>query len=177
MKGNLEVPRRGVLLFVAPIAVLIAVGMFLFFASDEWTPGRILVQIGFTAIAIGLVVATVSPRQGWWGLRLVTFTIFAAYLAYLVYELWFSGRELTVTQRQSQATPFNSILGFLFFGVPCLIYTLWGSTWGRLGYVEPEKATRTDVVVYLLARGAAALMFGLSILVLVVGIWRAIGHG
>ena len=157
---------------MTPIAALIAVGMFLFFAGDEWTFGRIITQIGFSAIAVGLVVATVSPRHGWWGLRLVTFTIFAAYLAYLIYELWYSGEGLTITQRQSQATPFNSILGFLFFGVPCLIYTLWGSTWGRLGYVDPEKVTRTDVVVYLLARLAAALFLGLSILVVVVGVGR-----
>src|SRR5262245_45076141 len=115
MGGNLEVPRRGVLLFVTPIAVLVAVGMFFFFASVDWTIARVVVEIGFAAIAVGLTVATIAPRRGWWGLRLVTFTIFSAYLGYLIHQLWFSGEALSVPERESQATPFNSILGFLFF--------------------------------------------------------------
>lgn len=173
VNGNLETPRRGVLLFVTPLAVLLAVFMFFFFSTDEWTTERVIGQLGFTAIAVGLVIATVAPERGAWGIRIVTFTIFLAYLFYLIYELWFSGQELSVSIRRSQSTPFNSILGFLFFGVPCLVYTLWGSTWGRLGHTEPEQTTRTDVMVYLIAWVAQALFLGLSTLVIIVGVWRS----
>jgi len=147
--------------------------MFFFFATDEWTTARVISQVGFTAIALGLVVATIAPSKGAWGIRVVTFTIFAAYLFYLIYEFWFSGQELSISARRSQASPFNSILGFLFFGVPCLLYTLWGSTWGRLGRVSPEQTTRTDILVFLFAWAAQILFLGLSALVVVVGIWRS----
>lgn len=173
MNRNLETPRRGVLLLVTPLATLVAVFMFFFFASDEWTTARVVAQIGFSAIALGLVVATVDPAKGAWGLRVVTFTIFAAYLFYLIHEFWFSGQELTISPRRSQASPFNSVLGFLFFGVPCLVYTLWGSTWGRLGHLAPERATRTDIAVFLCAWAARILFLGLSALVVIVGLWRS----
>jgi hypothetical protein len=169
MGGNPETPRRGVLLFVTPLAVLNAAVVFLL--TDEWPISLALVEVGFTAIAFGLVVATVAPRRGAWGIRVVTLTIFLAYLSYLIYELWFSEQELAVSP-PAKSTPFNAILGFLFFGVPCLIYTLWGSTWGRLGYVESGSANRTDVIVYLIAWGAQILFLTLSVLVVVVGIWR-----
>jgi hypothetical protein len=173
MNGNLETPRRGVLLFVTPLAVLFAVFMFFFFSTDEWTTARVIGQVGFTAIALGLVAATVAPSKGAWGIRVVTFTIFAAYLSYLIYEFWFSGQEMAISTRRSQASPFNAILGFLFFGIPCLIYTLWGSTWGRVGHVNPERTTRTDRVVFLVAWTAQVLFLGLSALVVIVGIWRS----
>jgi len=35
MNANPETPRRGVLYFVTPLAVLVAAFMFFFFASDE----------------------------------------------------------------------------------------------------------------------------------------------
>jgi hypothetical protein len=170
---NLETPRRGVLLFVTPLAVLFAAFMFLFFASDEWTAARVIGQVAFTAIALGLLVATIAPSRGAWGIRVVTFTIFAAYLSYLLYEFWFSGQQLSISPRRSQATPFNAILGFLFFGVPCLIYTLWGSTWGRLGHTAPRAATRADVIVFLVAWVAQVLFLALSALVVVVGVWSS----
>lgn len=170
---NLETPRRGVLLFVTPVAVLIAMFMFVFFSADEWTPARAIGQVGFTAVALGLVVATVAPSRGGWGIRVVTFTIFAAYLLYLIHEFWFSGQELAISTRISQPSPFNSILGFLFFGIPCLLYTLWGSTWGRLGHVSPGRATRSDRVVFVVAWVAQAVFLCLSALVVIAGIWRS----
>jgi len=171
--GNLETPRRGVLLLVTPLAVLIAVFMFVFFSADEWTPARAMGQVGFTAIALGLLIATVAPSRGAWGIRVVTFTIFAAYLSYLMHEFWFSGQELAISTERSQPSPFNSILGFLFFGIPCLLYTLWGSTWGRLGHVRPDSTTRMDRVVFLVAWTAQVLFLGLSALVVIAGIWRS----
>lgn len=48
--------------------------MFFFFATDEWTPGRIIGQIGFTAIAFGLLVATLAPN----GLKNVAMNLRAA---------------------------------------------------------------------------------------------------
>ena len=175
MNANPESPRRGVLYFVTPLAVLVAAFMFFFFASEEWTPARVIFQVALSALAFGLVVATVAPKKGWWGVRIVTFTIFIAYLWYLIDMLWISGQELEVTGRRSEATPFNAILGFLFFGVPCLLYTLWGSTWGRLGRASPEETTRTDIFMYWIAWAAQVLFLGLSALVVITAITKTFG--
>ena len=175
MSENLEVPRRGVLLWVTPIAVIVTAFMYVYFDSYEWTTGPIVFQVALSAMTAGLLVATIWPDKGWWGLRIVAFVIFAAYLWYLIDMLWLSGQELTVTGRRSQATPFNAILGFLFFGVPCLLYTMWGSTWGRLGYRPPEKITRTDKVMYGIAWGAQALFLALSALVVITALVRLLG--
>lgn len=175
MGENSESPRRGVLLWVTPIAVAVTAFMYVYFDSYEWTTAQVVLQVALTAVSFGLLVATVSPRKGWWGLRVVTFVIFAAYLWYLIDMLWLSGEELEVTGRRSDATPFNALLGFLFFGVPCLLYTMWGSTWGRLGHVPPEETTRTDIVMYGIAWAAQALFLILSALVIGIGLLRTLG--
>ncbi len=167
MNKNPEAPRRGVLLFVTPMAILIAVFMYIFFSSDEWTTPRVIGQVIFTALAIGLLVATISPEKGWWGIRLVTFIIFITYFSYLIDQLWLTDQALDFPDRKSQATPFNSILGFLTFGIPCLIYTLWGSTWGRLGTVEPENIKRSDIVVFYVAWGSQLLLLLLSVMLVI----------
>ena len=175
MNENLESPRRGVLLWVTPIAVVVTAFMYVYFDSYEWTTPQIFLQVALTAVSFGLVVATTSPGKGWWGLRIVTFVIFGPYLWYLIDMLWLSGEELEVTGRRSDATPFNAILGFLFFGVPCLLYTMWGSTWGRLGHSSPEETTRTDVVMYRIAWAAQALFLILCGLVVLTGLVRMLG--
>ena len=171
---NLETPRRGVLLFVTPLAILIAAIMFLFF-SDDWTAGRIIGEVVFVAIALGLLAATVAPQRGAWGIRLVTFILFLVYLGYLLYEFLFSGQQLELSGRP-EPSPFKALLGFLFFGIPCLLYTMWGSTWGRLGHVKPSAATTSDRVVYLVAWGAQILFLLLSAVAIVAVIFRSIEY-
>lgn len=175
MSQNLEVPRRGVLLWVTPIAVVLTAFMYVYFDSYEWEPGPIIVQVALSAISVGLVVATIWPEKGWWGIRVVAFVIFAAYLWYLIDMIWLSGQAIEITERRSQATPFNAILGFLFFGIPCFLYTMWGSTWGRLGHRSSEDVTRIDIFTYYIAWAAQALFLALSSLIVITGLVRSFG--
>jgi hypothetical protein len=172
--ANAESPRRGVLWFAAPAMMLFTAFMYLFFDQRGGWPISEIVFVGVcAAMSFGLVMALINATKFWWGLRIVTFIIFAAYLAYLLHEFWFTSQPLEVTPRRSAATPFNAILGFLFFGVPCLLYSFWGSTWGKLGHAKPENVTRWDIANFYLAWGAQWLFLILSVVAVVVGLWRS----
>lgn len=59
--------------------------------------------------------------------RIVSGIVALAFGAYLVHECFldFDG-DWGWGKGRSQATPLNSILGFLVFGLPCLLYTVLG---------------------------------------------------
>lgn len=52
----------------------------------------------------------------------------------------------------------------LWFGA--VLYTLWGSPWGKLGAADPRKVTRSDFLVLKLAIYARWLSLGMTLLVL-----------
>ena len=164
---NAEIPTRVVLWFATAGMLVFTVFMYFFFDQRGWGTRDVVFIAASGALTLGLAVTLIDARRLWWGMRLVTFIIFAAYLFYLLYEFWWSGKELELTAQRSAATPFNSILGFLFFGIPCLIYTFWGSTWGKLGHEQPEGVTRSDVITYYLAWGAQWLFLALSALAVI----------
>ena len=170
---NAETPKRSVLWFASGGMVLFTSFMYLFFDQRGWTT-RDVVFIGIAgAMTLGLIITLVDAKRFWWGMRLVTFIIFAAYLSYLLYEFWWSGKALELTARRSAASPFNSVLGFLFFGVPCLLYTFWGSTWGKLGHAQPQNVTRSDIFTFYIAWGAQWLFLLLSALAVAAALMRS----
>ncbi len=62
-----------------------------------------------------------------WAIRIVTGLIFTGYLCYLIYEWGFDTEKgLGLGSRRSEATPINSLLGFLIIGLPCLWFTVLG---------------------------------------------------
>jgi hypothetical protein len=159
---NAEIPKRSVLWVASGGMFLFTFVMYLFFDQRGWT-ARDMMFIGVSGVmTLGLIVTLIDAKRFWWGMRLVTFIIFATYLSYLLYEFAWSGKVLEITTSRGEASPFNSVLGFLFFGVPCLLYTFWGSTWGKLGHERPEKVSRSDVVNFYIAWGAHWLFFILS---------------
>lgn len=80
----------------------------LFLLIGLWTKGRIQ-KISFRVLA-GLVGA--------------------AYLAYLVFEFWYSEKPFRLGGSQAGDSPKNALLGFLVLGVPCL----WFAVSGRFPY-------------------------------------------
>jgi hypothetical protein len=82
-------------------------------------------------IGCALVVLSIAGLLALWGVkhvgRIVTGLIGGGYAAYLIHECFvdFDGNWGWRSKR-SETTPVNSILGFMIFGVPCLIYTIFG---------------------------------------------------
>lgn len=78
-----------------------------------------------------LVILCVAGFLALWGVpfvgRLVSGIIALAFGWYLVEECFISfDGDWRVGGKRSQTSPINSILGFVVFGVPCLIYTVFG---------------------------------------------------
>ncbi len=92
---------------------------------DDWNPTKAIVAAGWSACCILAVPAIYDARRFWWAARAVTAIIFACYLSYLVSELLLSGDSLAPTRR-SEASPFNSVVGFFVIGLPALWYTIFG---------------------------------------------------
>ena len=168
---NAQTPRRGVLVGITPFVVLTTVFMYFFFDQQGWSTSGVVFEAVLVLICICLILTIVDAREFWWAPRMLTFIVFATYLSYLLYEFWFTQKPLNPTLRGD--TPFRSILGFLVFGVPCLLYTFWGSTWGKLGHAEPENVDRWDIATFYLARGAKWLFTALSVFALVATLWKA----
>lgn len=91
------------------------------------TPQGILVLAGLEFIGLFLLL-------GLWtrgaiqiiAFRVVTGFVVIAYLAYLIYEIFISGTPLTIDGARSEASPKNSLIGFVLIGLPCLWFTLFG---------------------------------------------------
>ena len=164
--SNSEVPRRGLLWFAA-IAVLLFTGvMYFFFGQTGWTRFSIGLEIVTGTIAVALLLTLINSQRYWWALRLVTFTIFVLCFWYLVDECYIQRKPLG-PGNPGDASPFNAIRAFLFFGVPCLLYTLWGSPWGKLGQSQPQKITKADVATFQLARASRWACLVLTLLAVV----------
>jgi hypothetical protein len=168
---NAEVPSRGVLWFAAPAMILFTAFMAFFFNDRGWRridAGFVLVS---AAVSLGLLLTLVNARRYWWGLRLVTFIIFALYFYYLVDECFIQHKPLQIGS-PGETSPYNAVLGFLFFGLPSLIYTLWGSVWGKLGHQHPQQVTRLDVLTWQLMRYSRWLFLALMLALVVTAALR-----
>jgi hypothetical protein len=161
MGRNAEGMERKGTFVLASLALLMAA--FFYAAFDEWTLPRIIFLAALAVVALGLGVYAASPTKGWWGLRVVTFVIASACLWYVMYLSLLQPAPSTIEGQKGVATPFNALMGFFFFGVPCLVYTLWGTTMGRVTDPEAERLTRGDWAVFYLSWGCLTVycVFGL----------------
>ena len=95
------------------------------------------------AIGLALVVACIAGLLALWGVRhagrIVTGLIGSGYAAYIYHQCFveFDG-DWGWGASRAETTPINSILGFLVFGVPCLIYTIFGRFTIRRPKAEPR---------------------------------------
>jgi hypothetical protein len=173
MMKNAEIPRPWILWLLTPMMMLSTYFVFLH-SSDQWSLSSVLVVSIFVLMSVGLLVASLVPDKGRWGIRLVAFLIFLAYFAYLVAEFIFEFKTFELAGDRSEPSPFNALLGFLLFGIPCLNYSIWGSVWGRVGHQDVVELTLKDVIAYHLMRGAYWLFAILSTVASVFIIWQAL---
>jgi hypothetical protein len=167
-----NVPRRGVLWF-AVIALGLCTGfMALFFAQRGWHAA----DVGFVAVCsivtLALLATLMNAARYWWAMRVVTFIIFSLSFWYLIDEA-FINRHPEQIGNPGEVSTFNAIRGFLFFGLPSLLYTLWGSTWGKLGTPKPTAVTNADILILRLAIYGRWLFLALTVLTLAVALLKS----
>ena len=154
----------GILAFLMTLGAWI---LYALFSSEAWTTARVIGQVAFVVAAIGLFVATASQALG---LRIVAFVIFAGYLCVLIAEFVVEARPVAITGG-TKSSPLGALLGFLSVGIPCLLYSMRGYTWGKPARERPAGATRAEVVAYL-AWGAHIFFLALSALVSLAVLWK-----
>ena len=122
--------------------VLILVGVVIAFQIDNTLKeGRIAGTVFCVLFCLvcfcGLLALWGVPYVG----RIVTASIAISYIGYMFSEFFidFDGDWGGGAQR-SDTTPINAILGFIVFGLPCLIYTILG----RFSFKPEEEIFEED---------------------------------
>jgi hypothetical protein len=142
--------------------------MALFFSQSGWTTAAMAFVAICTAATVGLLLTLVNAARFWWAMRVVTLIMFATVFWSLISSA-FGQREL---HEHDDLSSFDAIRAFLFFGLPSLLYTLWGSTWGKLGHDRPDNPTRADVVVLRMAIIGRWVFLALTLVVAVAAYLR-----
>lgn len=153
-----NVPRRGVLWF-GVIGALLLTGLLAFtFQQGGWTAPRIGALAVLLLLALSLILTLMDAARFWWGMRVVTCIVFAATLGNLL------DAALLAPGRQHADGFGLAFRGFLIFGLPALVYTLWGSIWGNVGLGQRKLITRADVAVFRLVYYGRWLFVALTLI-------------
>jgi hypothetical protein len=147
--------------------------MYLFFDERGWSAVDIAFEAVLVLICACLVLTLINQRAFWWAPRIVAFIIFASYLGYLASELL--TQPFVVPHSPGAANPINAILGFCFFGIPCLLYALSGSTIGPIAArTDSSEVNAKDILYLRIASAAKWLFLVVSFLVVATGVTRAL---
>jgi uncharacterized membrane protein len=103
---------------LTPVLALCAVVLPL--VVREWNATSVFWVISIEILLVTLILSLYSPVRFRWASRFVTAIVFCAYLAYVIDEIFWSGKSLMDTEASAR----NAILGFIVIGLPCLWYTL-----------------------------------------------------
>lgn len=160
-----NVPRRGILWFGLVTMLLFTALMAVFFNQSGWHAPQLLFVGVCGAITVGLGLVLVDASRFSWLMRVATFVVFAVFFWYVVNE-GFIHRQSSSIGDPGAPSFFNAVRGFLLFGLPSLLYTLWGSPWGKLGASDPRQVTRSDFLILKVAIYARWLALGMTLLVL-----------
>lgn len=108
----------GLLLLISLITLLI---------NEQWRSASVVALLEFSFVLLGLSLW--SPKKFWVASRLLTAIVFLFMLLWFLDEVVFgekSLRSLTVWELIKGDPPANVLKGFIFVGIPCLLYTCWG---------------------------------------------------
>ena len=153
-----NVPRRAVLWFGVVGALLLTALLAFAFQQGGWTAARVAGLAVLLLLALGLSLTLLDAARFWWGMRVVTCIVFAA-------TLWNLLDAALLARSRPHADGFGlAFRGFLIFGLPALVYTLWGSIWGNVGLGHRKLITRADVAVFRLVYYGRWLFVALTLI-------------
>jgi hypothetical protein len=161
-----NVPRRGILWFGVIGAVLLTGLLAFAFQQGGWTAARIAGLAVLLLLALGLSLTLLDAVRYWWGMRVVTCIVFAA-------TLWHLFDAALFAPSRQQADGFGlAFRGFLIFGLPALVYSLWGSIWGNVGLGQRKLISTADVAVFRLVYYGRWLFVALTLSALATAVLR-----
>jgi len=158
---NVGQPKPFIMWIIALFAVTMAVVMYTSSDTEGWTGQNIISQMAISSLAFGLLVTALAPQRGWWGIRLAAFVIFASYFWYIIDQFLIQGSAVDLTVERSTKSPFNALLGLLIFGIPCLMFSLWGDIKGKIA-PNTEQTTEAKPISHKVAIISQWLFLALS---------------
>ncbi len=110
---------------LSPFVLLFAILMP--FLVEKWSLIAIVIMAGMELACVSLLMGFwLSAKVSRWAFRVLTGLVFLAYSVYLIYEFFFSKSSFRLIGSRGEDSPRNALLGFIFIGLPCLWYTLFG---------------------------------------------------
>lgn len=113
-------------IFWSLVPVLALLALVLPFLVRDWNVTSIFWVTSIEILLATLCFSLQNPVRFRWASRCVTAIVFCGYLAYLIEEVFLSGKNLMDDGGRSDASPANAISGFIAIGLPCLWYALRG---------------------------------------------------
>ena len=105
-----------------------------------------------------------------------TGSLFLLYFIYLIHEFLFSGQTFKIPTNPltREPSPYWALIGLCFWGIPSLLYTLWGSVWGPFGTKPITELKPRDIMILRLRIRASWIGFVGMLLPIVIGFIRRI---
>lgn len=116
---------------LAPLLLIFIVSMPLLI--PKMTAGAVIVMIILDALALSLILVLYDHKRFWWCGRAVGAIVFLCYAAYLTLELLESHGVVTIGDRRSAPLVLNAFVGLVVFGLPGLLYAVFGGLPWRRG--------------------------------------------
>lgn len=113
---------------LGPLFLLVALSVA-FIAYTQFAAGRFLGGGVFSATALVCLcffLALLNGTYFWWAGRVVSASVFGAYLWYLLDTWLIHPKPLEIGGPRSGATPWNALLRLVIIGWPCLCYSFCG---------------------------------------------------
>ena len=112
-----------------PFLLIFVGGMLwvvIFTGAINTASGRIGI-VGLCIVIGALGLAFYDSEHFWWAGRFVAAFVFLAYASYVIDEWFFSGHRWNYAMlSHSAASPINSVLGLITYGVPAFWYVFTG---------------------------------------------------
>lgn len=124
---------------LGPLFLLVALGFIIAacFHVAERRYGAAGFAIGIAIVCVCVFLALLNGARHWWAGRVVTASVFGAYVCYLVFTWLIQKQPFVAGGRTGSATPLNAVSGLIIIGLPCLCFTFFGR-------FTPWKSTRVE---------------------------------
>lgn len=120
---------RAAFWLLLPFLAIFVCGMLWvdFFTGAINTAGGRVLAAGICVVIGTLGLAFYDSERFWWAGRFVAAFVFFAYASYIIDEWFFSGHRWNyAVLSRSAASPVNSVLGMIAYGVPAFWYVFTG---------------------------------------------------
>ncbi len=106
-------------------ALILGPTVLIVLSDDDISPKATWITLGFAMFYALTVYGLYNPRKHRWALRIVCFCVFVSFLVFLIYMIagFATGEHAALNEGDVKAL-IGSIIAFLSFGVPSLIYAL-----------------------------------------------------